>query len=389
MRRVDGGSILNWLSGEKLRLIAIFVTLLVATGASLWLTPYKAPPQTQFLAETQVQTAQLRAEVTEVHDDSGKARVVDGPQKGQILPIKFYGFTPAIGSTVLLDSDTTIDTLNPVSQPWRIPALVWLIAVMVVLVIVVGGRQGIMSLAGLAISIGVVVWYIVPQVIEGANALLVSIIGAFAIATISIIVAHGSRWRTLVSLLSIYLILAIVVVFAWFAGQLAVLTGVYDETSSLLQNAPQAGQFDLYGILLGGIIIASLGVLDDVVTTQVAAVDELRQAKSHATWKELFTRGMSVGREHLSALINTLALAYVGVALPTIIIMSQMIAAKQQQLTMALNYEYISIEIVRTVVSSTGIILAIPLSTVLAVFMISKKHEIIAILKRVKPNTRR
>ena len=275
------------------------------------------------------------------------------------------------------------------SQPWRIPALIWLIAVMVVLVIIVGGRQGVMSLAGLAISICVVVWYIVPQVTEGSNALIVSAIGAFAIASISIIVAHGSRWRTLVSLLSIYLLLALVILFAWLAGHLAALTGVYDETSSLLRSAPQSGQFDLYGILLGGIIIASLGVLDDVVTTQVAAVDELRLAKPHAGWKELFSRGMSVGREHLSALINTLALAYVGVALPTIIIMSQMIVAKQQQLTMALNYEYISIEIVRTVVSSTGIILAIPLSTALAVVMISKKQEIIGILRRVQPKTRR
>lgn len=389
MRRLNGGMILSWLLQEKLRLIAIVITLLIAMAASSWLTPYKSPPQTQFLAESQVQTTQLRAEVTEVDYDSGKAKVLDGPQKGQILPIEFYGFTPAIGSTVLLNSNTTAREPNPVSQPWRIPALIWLIAVMVVLVIIVGGRQGVMSLAGLAISICVVVWYIVPQVTEGSNALIVSAIGAFAIASISIIVAHGSRWRTLVSLLSIYLLLALVILFAWLAGHLAALTGVYDETSSLLRSAPQSGQFDLYGILLGGIIIASLGVLDDVVTTQVAAVDELRLAKPHAGWKELFSRGMSVGREHLSALINTLALAYVGVALPTIIIMSQMIVAKQQQLTMALNYEYISIEIVRTVVSSTGIILAIPLSTALAVVMISKKQEIIGILRRVQPKTRR
>ena len=181
--------------------------------------------------------------------------------------------------------------------------------------------------------------------------------------------------------------LGVVIGLALLSGWLAALSGIYDETSSLLNMAGRSN-LDMYGILLGGIIIASLGVLDDVVTTQVAAVDELRQAKPHASWRELFGRGMSVGREHLSALINTLALAYVGIAMPTILVLSQQITT-HSQLLVTLNYEYIAVEIIRTVISSLGIILAIPLSTALAVVLIGKKQQIIGILKRGTSNSRR
>lgn len=382
-RRLNWGGLLRWCNREKLRILVIILTVLVAWAISTWATPYRETTQTQFLEVSRAHASQLRAEVVEVQGAAGKAKVLDGPQRDQVLPIVFYGVTPTVGSTVLISSDTTTDTPNSVSQLWRIPALVWLVAFMIVLVVLVGGRRGVMSLLGLAMSIGVIVWYIIPQVMEGANALLVSSVGAFAIATVSIIVAHSLRWRTFVALVSIYAILVVVLLLAWLAGQAAGLTGVYDETSSLLKYSGQPLPVDLYGILIGGIVIASLGVLDDVVTTQVAAVDELHQAKPHALWQELFNRGMSVGREHLSALINTLALAYIGVALPTILVFSHTIANQQQQLLTMFNYEYIAVEIIRTAISSMGIIIAIPFSTALAVAMIVKRQQLMLLAQRI------
>lgn len=293
---------------------------------------------------------------------------------------------PQVGGTVLVSENTTADETNAVSQPWRIPSLIFLMTCMIVLVLLIGGRQGILSIIGLGVSVAVIAAYVVPKVLAGADALITSVIGAFVIATIAVVIAHKWRWRTAISLISIYITLAIVVGLAVLSGWLANLSGIYDETSSMLNVAP--GTLDMYGVLLGGIIIASLGVLDDVVTTQVAAVDELRGAKPHVSLRELYARGMSVGREHLSALVNTLALAYVGIALPTILILTQNVTSSQQFL-LTMNYEYIAIEIIRIVVSSIGIILAIPLSTVLAVVLIGKKQQVIAILKRLQPNSRR
>ena len=374
------------LIASRFRLIAVVIVVLSAWLLSVGLTPYQHRPDAYFVEESTSNTSYVRAEVTKVERNSGEARIVEGPQKERTIRIQFYGMIPQMGGTVLVAEDTTTDDVNAVSQPWRIPVLVFLVASMIVLVLLIGGRQGLLSVVGLGVSILIVAAYVVPRVLAGADALLTSITGAFMIATIAIVIAHTWRWRTAISLLSVYVILAIVVGLAVLSGWLANLSGVYDETSSILNVG--TGSLDMYGILLGGIIIASLGVLDDVVTTQVAAVDELHSAKPSVSFSELYKRGMSVGREHLSALINTLALAYVGVALPTILILAQN-ATSSQQLLLTLNYEYIAIEIIRIVVSSIGIILAIPLSTALAVALIGKKPQLIAILRRVQHNSRR
>lgn len=375
-----GGQLLRFLRREQLRIVLVLLICAVAAGLATWLTPYHEKPTTQFYVDDTPQVTSIRGQVTELHGNTGKVRIIDGPQRGQILPVKFYSVIPRIGSEVLLQEDTTVDTPNSVTQIWRLPSMIIMVAFMLILVIVIGGKQGALSILGLAVSIWVIMYYVIPAALGGANALVASSIGAFAIATIAIIIAHRLRWRTLVSLLSIYLALALVLGLAIFSGWFMTLSGVYDETSSIL-NLGGRSNLDMYGILLGGIIIASLGVLDDVVTTQVAAVDELRQAKPHASRRELFGRGMSVGREHLSALINTLALAYVGVALPTLLIVSQQVTSSTQLMN-TLNYEYIAVEITRTIVSSIGIIVAIPLSTALAVVLVGRRQEFLAMIKK-------
>lgn len=387
MPQLDAQRFVDILFAEKFRIIAVLVTLLVAWCVTFVVTPYQEVPQTEFYSEAE--SSYLRAEVISLDGNEGTAKVLDGPQEGKVLPVYSYGEEKLrSGSTILISSDTTVDEPNTVAAVWRFPVLVWMLACMIVAAIFVGGRQGAKSLLGLGASIAVVIFYIIPQVLDGANALAVSAIGAFVIATLTILLGHSFAWRTIISLACIYVILCVVILLAWISGWAANLTGIYDETSSYLGFAPGMQAVDLYGVLLGGIIIASLGVLDDVVTTQVAAVDEFRQLKSHASWKELFSRGMSVGREHLSAVINTLALAYVGVALPTILTLSQTLETSQD-LLMTLNYEYLSVEVIRLVISTLGIIVAIPLSTGLAVWLIGRKQQILAILRRLQPKLRR
>lgn len=374
------------LSAARWRLVAVAVVAILAWAAAAWLTPYQQPRVEQPMLTGHQQVNYVRAKVVEMNGDTGKARVLDGNQKGQIVPIRFYGAEPTESGEVVLFDGADLDEANA-ADPWRIPGLAILLALMVAAVVVIGGRQGVMSLVGLGISIAVIMFYIVPTAARGGSALTASIIGAFAIATIAILVAHRLRWRTYVALLSIYVTLVVVIALTFLSSWLVALSGVYDETSNILYAGGGSG-LDMHGILLGGIIIASLGVLDDVVTTQVAAVDELREAKPHASWRELYTRGMSVGREHLSALINTLALAYVGVALPTVLIMSRQVENGTHPLAI-LNYEYISLEVVRTVISSLGIILAIPIATAMAVWLIGRKQQFLGILKRLQPNLRR
>src|SRR5690606_30788086 len=144
---------------------------------------------------------------------------------------------------------------------------------------------------------------------------------------------------------------------------------------------------DVRGLLIGGIIIATLGVLDDVVTTQTATIDELHKANPRLSFWQLVQRGYAVGTEHVIALVNTLALAYVGVSLP--MVLSITLSSQSQSLLSILNSEFIAQEIVRTLVSSIALVLAVPLSTVVAAVCIARPSRLFAILAVVNKTKRR
>ena len=375
---------------EKFRIITIALMACVAWACMQFFTPYKAPVQTQFyVAEQEGAQKQMRAEVLEVKGkDMLKVRIQDGARQGQEVYVNTYETkTAREGTTVLIYGDDDFTKDDPGSaQVWRVPALIFLVALMAVLTVIIGGSQGLLSLVALGSSIAVVIGYVIPRVIDGHDAILVSTIGAFTIATLTLLVGHKLRWRTAVSLLSLYIALAGAVLFAVWSGWFAQLTGIYDETSNMLRLS--GGEIDMYGVLIGGMVIAALGVLDDVVTTQVAAIDELHQAKPKATFKEMFARGMSIGREHLSALINTLALAYVGVALPSLLLRIVTQSDGFSGFLLTVNYEFLAAEVVRTVVASVAVIIAIPISTFVAVACIKNRKQLKSKLARVMKRKR-
>ncbi len=274
------------------------------------------------------------------------------------------------GDRVVLEqlekSDGTVRYL--VREQYRLPALVMLVAGFCVLAVLLGGLMGLTSLLGLGVSIGVLVIYVVPAIGGGQNPLAVSLIGSFIIACTSLYLAHGFHKRTTVALLSTLLTLGISVLLAMLFVRVAKLFGTGTEEAMFLQLGPLE-QVNLRGLLLGGMVIGCLGVLDDITTAQTAAVDEIRKANPSLTASELWRAGMSVGREHIAALINTLALAYAGASLPLLLLFR---TQGDLPLWLTLNSEFLAEEIIRTLVGSTTLLFAVPLSTWLAVTVLPK-----------------
>jgi uncharacterized membrane protein len=137
----------------------------------------------------------------------------------------------------------------------------------------------------------------------------------------------------------------------------------FSAQESVYLNFNTGGTINLIGLLIGGIVIGVLGVLDDIAITQVAIVRELLASNERMRKREVFVRAMRVGREHVGAVVNTLALAYVGVSLPLLLLMY----LGQSGPSAIYNMEVVAVEIVRIVVGSIGIILAVPIVTALAV----------------------
>lgn len=348
------------------------IVIAVLTGIVLvatLLTPYKTPQQLYFYdsSEHSYSTTYFRATVTAVHDDTLLVELRDGLQSG--LTVEVQTPTSIDKSELSVDDDIIVGQLGQDIEYrfvdiFRLVGLVVVVAVFVGTVVLIGRRRGAMSLVGLGVSVIIIGWYIVPLILAGHSAFWVSISGAYLIAVSSIFIAHGVRLRTVISVACIAAILAIVVLMAIAAVSLTSLSGLGNEAAYYL--AMDMEHLNMQGILIGGIVIATLGVLDDIVTAQVAAVEELHKANPKFTVKQLYSSAASVGGEHIASLVNTLALAYAGASLPIII---QMVQSSGVSTFLLFNGEYIATEVVRTVVASTGLVLAVPIATLTATFI--------------------
>lgn len=228
--------------------------------------------------------------------------------------------------------------------------------------ILLGGRIGFTSMLGLGVSIAVLMLYIIPNIVRGANPLLISVTGSAAIAYTALYLAHGFNRRTSLALLSTVITLVLSTLMAVAFVHLANLFGMGSEEARFIQTG-FTQNINLKGLLLGGIIIGALGVLDDITTAQTAAIDELSKANHTLGFTELFASGTSIGREHIASLINTLALAYVGASLPVFVLL---FVNEEMPWWVIVNSEFLAEEIVRTLVGSSTLLLAVPISTYIA-----------------------
>lgn len=251
---------------------------------------------------------------------------------------------------------------------YRLPTLFWMTLGFFALAVVFGGVRGFTSILGLGASVFIILGYIVPRILGGSNPFTATLIGTFGIAAVSLYLAHGFNKRTSVAFVGTIITLALSALAAAFAVSIARMNGMGDEHALYLQNG-DFGAIDLRGLLLGGIMLGVLGVLDDITTAQSAVVDELKRANPSLPFKELYKRGLSVGREHIASLVNTLFLAYAGASLPLFMLFT---VYRDQPVWFLLNNEVISEEIVRTLVGSVCLILAVPITTALAAAIFGK-----------------
>ena len=299
-------------------------------------------------------------------DEKNKEIQIDSPEKtAENNPQKIN-----IGNKIIISKNNLIDgSSNYVYiDSYRLPSLLLIFIIFVSLVLYFGKLKGLGSLFGLAFSILILRYFIVPQIAGGANPLLITVIGSVIVLSVSLYLAHGFNQRTNLSMLSTLITLGISIGLATFFVNISRLLGQGSEEAMFLTNS-SLGNINLQGLLLAGIIIGTLGVLDDITTAQTSVVGELRLANPNLSKHELHKRALVVGKEHISSLVNTLVLAYAGASLPLFLLFS---AYPDTPFWYSLNSQFISEEVVRTLVGSTALILAVPISTYIAAHFLSK-----------------
>ncbi|MDP2586170.1 MAG: YibE/F family protein [Candidatus Komeilibacteria bacterium] len=378
----------------KLILIVLFLLTGLLTGSASVLAQEETLIEqlpTDFVEQTAPQVEYYQARVTDLvseqKDEDPYAMIFDqyiqkvfavflnGPEKGAGKIIEFYPKSDdddqklKVGDKVYVLKITDGDVVSyNITEHYRFNALLWLTIIFIGLVVLVGRWQGLGSLVGLAFSFLVIIKFMVPRILAGQSPLIICLLGAMMIALVSIYIAHGFKLRTTLAVISTLLTIMITLGFDYLVIHWAKLFGAGTEEAVFAQFA-QFGTINLRGLLLGGIIVGVLGVLDDITTAQAAVVDELKKAKPEMTFKELYRAGISVGKEHIASLVNTLVLAYVGASFPLVLLFQQY----NQPLTYLLNSELVAEEIARTLIGSTALILAVPLTTALTAYVLTRK----------------
>lgn len=334
------------------------------------------PPDQHFRARVIEITKEGTEEVTGFTRTFQDVRleVINGEEAGKVIEIRHGSIYDLKDSKKVNTGDQVIVTKSIVADQttyfitdfYRTDALLLIVLAFGVLIIFLTRRQGVMSIIGLVVSVGVITLYTVPSLAQGGNTAIVTLSTAYGIAIVSLLLAHGLRKRTYVALLGTLCTLTLAVVITAVLLAFAKLSGVGSEDAYTLQLGPLK-DLNLQGLLFGGIIIGTLGVLDDITTAQAATVEEISKANPSLNIAELYKRGFSVGREHIASLVNTLFLAYAGAALPLFLIFT---INRTEPLWMTLNSEYIAEEIVRTLVGSAALVLAVPITTLLAAKML-------------------
>jgi uncharacterized membrane protein len=354
----------------------ITVALAVATALGIWLlrptgAPDPAPEglgsfRGTYTARIEERTERPCAGVAGANCVHLQLRLLEGPDEGTRISIELprdNARTEAmlVGQRVVLGHQPDVEGFEyVVLDPDRRSALYLLAGVFVVAVVALGRWRGVRALFGLVATVALLFLFVVPAVLDGRDPLVVSLVGASAIAYAALYTSHGFETRTTIALLGTLGGLACAAIAATVFMQLAVITGAASEEA--LYVTALGIDVDLRGLILGGMMIGALGAIDDMTVTQATAVQELRTADPGMPRGRLLRASMRIGRDHVASTVNTLLLAYAGASMPLLILF---VLSGQPASTVA-STELVATEIVRTLVGSLGLVASVPITTWLA-----------------------
>ena len=339
-------------------------------------------------ADTGIQSARYKGTVTTAHRELCSFATVDnprtclrvqvamkqGPDKGSTIDLGESGQMPADdpfapklepGDDVILGYEPANDVYFYTDRDRRTTLFV-LGALFALAVIALGRWRGVAALVALGASVGVLLQFIVPAVLDGRSPLMVAIVGSSAVAFIALYLSTGFNTMTTVSLLGTLAALGLTAILGWAFFEAALFTGAVSEEASYLRIVTDV--VDVRGLLLGGVVIGALGAIDDMTVTQASAVWELRRANAALTRRQLFRSALRIGRDHVGSTVNTLLLAYAGASLPLLLLF----VLSNQSLGTVANSEIVAVEIVRTLVGSIGLVAAVPATTWLAAWVVAE-----------------
>jgi uncharacterized membrane protein len=360
------------------------IALLIAIAVfAVWGIPYFFQPPSIVPNGSTYGSDTVRAQVTQILEEgqitlsenqqSYQVLLVDlleGEYKGLLMEVD-YGkrqlrsdtnrFTPGDEIFVIIGKDPTGMLTAYYVDYVRTKPLLILLGIFAGSVILMGRWKGVGSLLALSFTMLVIIGYIIPHMLAGEDPFRVSLIGSTILLGTTLYLTYGWNLKTHASVLSMVLALLLTGLLSIFFVSFTRLTGSGQENALFLIQFSSVS-INLRGLLLGGMIIGALGVLDDLVSSQSAAVFEIHDANPSLGFLRIFEKSMRIGRDHVAATVNTLVLAYTGASLPLLLLFT----LGSGNYGFLLNVGFVAEEVVRTLVGSLGLIAAVPISSLIA-----------------------
>ncbi|MCU0309747.1 MAG: YibE/F family protein [Acidimicrobiales bacterium] len=364
--------------------VGVALVAVLAVAAMAWLWPRGEAPELNPGGAT---LEFVDATVTSVRvDDCLSIEVVGAATECQFVAVELTSGERSGGATFTIQAsdlskpdlaagDEVVLARNPqapeefqysyVDKQRDVPLLL-LGALFAAAVVAFAGWKGARALLGIGVALAVIMVFLLPSLLRGDPALPVALAATVVIAFAVLYLAHGLNPSSTVALVGTLVSLAVTAVLAQVFVGMAGFTGLLGDEAITLSITAEV--IDLRALLVAGIVIGALGVLDDVTVTQVSTVVELRRTSPDLTRRALYRSAVRVGRDHIASVVNTLVLAYAGASLPLLLVFLQ----GNRPWERALTSELVAVEIVRTLVGSIGLVLAVPLTTALAALVIAE-----------------
>lgn len=308
-----------------------------------------------------------------------KVEILDGNHKGEILTIRhtierimpgYYIFR--LGDKLLIrateDSSGTLETVK-IQEKVRDTQVYLIVGLFVVLLLIIGGFNGLKTLLSLIIAVAMIFFGYIPLIIRGVNPILASLGISIPVVIITLVIISGRNIKTLVAIIGTSLGVIISGILAFVFGNFAHLTGLADDSSISLAYIPQFRNLDYKGILFGTILIGAIGAIMDVAISIASALYEISTLDKNITGKNMIISGMNIGKDMMGSMSNTLILAYVGTTLHLIILF---IVYKIRFIEI-INLDSIATEIIRAMAGSIGLIITIPVTVVIGTAIYKNK----------------
>ncbi len=373
------------IGADKMKQFKWQLTLIVASVIIFLIWPYFNNVQLPGEGFSTFGSDTVRAEVTQIIEEGeidmggrmqayqiARVNILEGEYAGIIMEIDYgkrqvrsddYQLKP--GTDILVSISKTPDNVvNAYFVDYvRVVPIFWLAVIFAIAIILISRWKGVRAILSMAFSLYIIIGYIIPHILIGEDPLRVSIIGSIILLGVTLYLTYGWSLKTHAAVLSMVIVLLITGALSAVFVVITKLNGSGDENVMFLMQLMET-PINLRGLLLGGMIIGALGVLDDLVTTQASAVFELHHANPSFGFRDLYDSAMRIGQDHVAATVNTLVLAYAGASLPMLL----MFSLARGDYGYLINFAFIAEEVVRTLVGSLGLIAAVPLTTVIAIF---------------------